>query len=278
MKIVCLVENTSSDCNLASEHGLCFYVETLKHKLLVDTGATSAFIDNAEKIGVDLTKVDTVFLSHGHYDHCGGVMAFAEINPHADIYINKKAFADFWMVNDSCRKYIGIDRNIMALPQLKPVDGELKIDDELWIFNKAPFNKLLPLTNNELMIKTTQNDLSQKYVFDNFEHEQYLEINCSDKKLLFSGCAHKGIVNIISAYKTLRGTEPDYALSGFHTMNKNGYSEEEQVMIGDIAKELLQYKTVFYTCHCTGLEPYAMLKKSMGGRINYISTGNVLEF
>ena len=61
-------------------------------------------------------------------------------------------------------------------------------------------------------------------------------------------------------------------------MNKNGYSEAEQAMIADIAEELLKYKTIYYTCHCTGTEPYKMLKSSMGNRINYISTGNVLEF
>ena len=278
MKITCLMENTSTDCNLVSEHGLCFYVETSEHKLLVDTGATPAFIDNAKKLGVDLTKIDTVFLSHGHYDHCGGVMAFAEINPHADIYINKNAFADYWLVNNRRQKYIGIDSTIMTLPQLKTVDGQLKIDDEISIFNNVTVDRLQPLTNNDLMVKNVQEDLKKNYIQDDFCHEQYLEITCCGKRVLFSGCAHKGIVNIVSAYKAWCMAEPDYVISGFHTMNKNGYSEAEQAMIADIAEELLKYKTIYYTCHCTGTEPYKMLKSSMGKRINYISTGNVLEF
>ena len=76
MKIVNLIENTEGCSGCASEHGLSFYIETEKHKLLVDTGATDAFIQNAEILGVNLASVDTVILSHGHYDHGGGLPAF----------------------------------------------------------------------------------------------------------------------------------------------------------------------------------------------------------
>ena len=71
MKIINLIENTEGSSGCLFEHGLSFYVETKKHKLLVDTGATNTFIANAEKLGVDLKQVDTVILSHGHYDHTG---------------------------------------------------------------------------------------------------------------------------------------------------------------------------------------------------------------
>ena len=79
MKIVNLIENTEGCSGCASEHGLSFYIETVKHKLLVDTGATDTFIRNAEILGVDLAAVDTVILSHGHYDHGGGLPAFVKI-------------------------------------------------------------------------------------------------------------------------------------------------------------------------------------------------------
>ena len=78
MKIVNLIENTEGCSGCASEHGLSFYIETVKHKLLVDTGATDTFIRNAEILGVDLAAVDTVILSHGHYDHGGGLPAFVK--------------------------------------------------------------------------------------------------------------------------------------------------------------------------------------------------------
>ncbi len=78
MKIVNLIENTKGDKECLFEHGLSFYVETANHKLLVDTGATGAFMENADKLGVDLSQVDTLILSHGHYDHAGGGFKFCK--------------------------------------------------------------------------------------------------------------------------------------------------------------------------------------------------------
>lgn len=93
MKIINLVENTKKgEC--LNEHGLSFYVETKKHKLLIDTGASDMFIQNAECLGVDLTQIDTVILSHGHYDHSGGLLPFAKLNPSAKIYLKDTADGD----------------------------------------------------------------------------------------------------------------------------------------------------------------------------------------
>ena len=85
MKIITLVENTAENECFTAEHGLCIYIESEKHKLLLDTGQTDALIHNAEKLGTDLSEVDTVILSHGHYDHSGGILPFSEINNKAQI-------------------------------------------------------------------------------------------------------------------------------------------------------------------------------------------------
>ena len=85
MKIVTLVENTCGYEGCIAEHGLSLYIETEKHKLLLDTGQTDAVVKNAEVLGVDLSLVDTVILSHGHYDHSGGILPFSQINHTAQI-------------------------------------------------------------------------------------------------------------------------------------------------------------------------------------------------
>ena len=83
MRIINLIENREGCSGCTPEHGLSFYIETKKHKLLMDTGATGLILENAEKLGVDLTEVDTVILSHGHYDHSGGIIPFTGINDRA---------------------------------------------------------------------------------------------------------------------------------------------------------------------------------------------------
>ncbi len=105
----------SSGCEAA--HGLSFYVETKNHKLLFDTSPSEVVIRNAQKLGVDLTTVDAVILSHGHYDHSGG-----------EYY----AFDG----EEQGYRYIGIDKKITALPQVQLLKGDTRIDDELQVFTQ----------------------------------------------------------------------------------------------------------------------------------------------
>ena len=87
MKLTVLMENTTCREDLVCEHGLSLYIEANGQRILFDAGQTGAFADNAEKMGVDLTKIDLCILSHGHYDHGGGLKRFLEINDHAKVYI-----------------------------------------------------------------------------------------------------------------------------------------------------------------------------------------------
>ena len=91
MKIVNLIENTNGHAPCVAAHGLSFYIETVGHRLLVDLGPSEETLRNAERLGVDLKTVDTVVLSHGHYDHTGGVMAFAAVNRTAPVFMQKSA-------------------------------------------------------------------------------------------------------------------------------------------------------------------------------------------
>ena len=83
MKWTILSDNRSSDSRLSTEHGLSILLETERHKILLDTGASDVFIKNAEQLGIDLSDVDYVFISHGHSDHAGGLRYFLEYNRQA---------------------------------------------------------------------------------------------------------------------------------------------------------------------------------------------------
>ena len=135
MKNINLMEDSKGNSDCIAEHGLSFYIETEKHKLLMDTGATEHTWENAERLGIDLTEIDIVILSHGHYDHTGGVLSFAEKNPTAKIYMQRKAGGDYYNFKEGLEKYIGIDKRILELPQLQLLDGEMKIDEELFLFS-----------------------------------------------------------------------------------------------------------------------------------------------
>lgn len=269
MKIINLIENTEGSSGCLFEHGLSFYVETKKHKLLVDTGATNAFIENAEKLGVDLKQVDTVILSHGHYDHTGGVLEFAKINPTAKIWMQRLACKEYYRKTDEVEKYIGIDKGIMELPQVEYVDGEKRIDDELFLFSGIHGRKLWPSGNLALKEKR-----GETFYQDEFLHEQCLVIEEDDKKVLLSGCAHNGILNILEKYREWYSAAPDVVISGFHMQQKSGYSEDDLEMVRKIALELKKTDTKFYTGHCTGEIPFQILKECMGEQLVYVHSGD----
>ena len=276
MRIINLVENTEGASGCGSEHGLSFYIETEHHKLLADTGATDLLLKNAEKLGIDLTEVDTVILSHGHYDHGGGILPFAEINPAAKIYIPAAAFGAYYSLRDGAPRYIGLAEEIRRLPQVVIVGGTaagiFRIDDELSLFSGIGNTYPIPSANRNLRVKTKQG-LRQ----DDFRHEQCLVVSEGGRKVLLSGCAHHGILNVLDRYRELFGGEPDVAISGFHMMKKSGYSEEDLDMIADTAKELCKVSTVFYTGHCTGTEPFEAMKKIMGGQLRYVHSGDEIR-
>lgn len=280
MRIVTLMENTLGNqvenTGCVAEHGLSLYIETPKHKLLLDTGATGAFADNAKLLGVDLTQVDTLVLSHGHYDHAGGIMRFADINKTASLYLQNKAKFEYYHKSDIEERYIGIDPEISLLPNVKWVKEKLHLDNELELFSGVKGRKLWPNGNRELKQKVKDEYGIVSYIQDEFEHEQYLVVSCEGKMILLSGCAHNGVINILEHYKMLYGDVPDAMISGFHMMKKTEYTEEEIRGIEETAHICSSLKTKFYTGHCTGEAAFEIMKKIMGEQLHYLHTGDEL--
>ncbi|MBR3516038.1 MAG: MBL fold metallo-hydrolase [Lachnospiraceae bacterium] len=272
MRIVNLIENTEGNSDCVSAHGLSFYVETKKHKLLLDLGPSEDTLKNAAALGIELSDVDTMILSHGHYDHSGGIMPFTKINDKAAIYMQAAAtdayFADDGMDAPERYRYIGIDPDIEKLPQMRFISGDTVIDEELELFTIQKRSHELPFTNKRLLVRK-----GNEYIRDDFRHEHYLVIRQDGKSVLMSGCAHNGILSILDAYMEKYGKAPDAVISGFHLMKKTPYREEEIREIEDIARELNKYPTQFFTCHCTGTDAFDIMKIIMGEKLSYVHSG-----
>lgn len=268
IKMINLVEDTAGRDGCLYEHGLSFYVETERHKLLMDCGATGMFAKNAQTLGIDLTKVDTCILSHGHYDHAGGIPAFAKINPRAKIYLKDSANGDYYHVTERGEKYIGIEKEIADLLQCVAVSGDYKIDEELFLFSDIAGTRNLPRGNREL--KKKENGM---YVQDTFAHEQCLVITQGEYRILMSGCAHNGILNILDRYESVFHSCPDVVISGFHMMQKSAYTQEDMENIRETARLLLDMGALFYTGHCTGQEAFSLMKEIMGEKLQPIHSG-----
>lgn len=272
MKIVCLVDNVSKNNGIGCEHGLSLYIETKKHKLLFDLGASSLFIDNALALGVELKEIDTVIISHGHYDHGGGLLPFLEVNKKVLIYIKKEAFGDYYSERTSGIEYIGLDKALLQNSRIILTDDKVILDDELELFSDVDIIDERFSLNKSLKVKK-----DNEYIVDDFLHEQNLIITCDGKKVLVAGCAHNGITNIIRKYIDIVGKSPNYAISGFHLSNPGRGKKEDDSAICYLGEKLNEWDTKYFTCHCTGVEPYKILKKIMNKKIEYLAAGDTLN-
>ncbi|MHB8124058.1 MAG: MBL fold metallo-hydrolase [Desulfitobacteriaceae bacterium] len=272
MIIKTLVENTSISEELNNEHGLSLYIETKKHKLLFDLGASELFVENAKKMSVDLSEVDLVVISHGHYDHGGGLKAFLNVNSKAKIYLNHKAFYSHYLNRPGREKaYIGLDEGLMPNDRFIYVGDHLIIDDELELFSNIKGMRLNSSANQDLLM-----ELGTSLVQDDFAHEQNLIIKEDGKRLLIAGCAHNGIVNIIDNLSSVKNGLPSYIIGGFHLYNRSAVKNEDLALVSQIGEYLKNTGSMYYTCHCTGIEPYMNLKDIMREKIQYLATGSQL--
>lgn len=257
MKITALVENISSKETLGAEHGLSLYIETANHKILFDMGQTALFSKNAKALGIDLEDVDIAILSHGHYDHGGGLKRFLEINKKAPVYLSKYAFEPHY---NGTEKYIGLDVSLAESDRLCFIGDALQLAEGLTLYSCNDYEKHFDLGSFGLNQK-----INDYFLPDDFRHEQYLLIEENSKRVLISGCSHKGILNIAGWF------EPDVLVGGFHF---------SKLPLDDNLKRYAEYldgfNTDYYTCHCTGEEQFAFMKQYMN-RLSYLKTGESVE-
>lgn len=257
IRVTSLVENTTKDSKFETEHGLSLYIETPNHHILFDMGQSDLFAKNAQKLGIDLTKVDIAILSHGHYDHGGGLKTFLEINQTASVYLNEFAFEPHYHGNE---RYIGLDTSLLHHERLIFTNDLTTIDTGLTLYTCNNCEKQYHLGSFGLTLK--QNDV---FLPDDFRHEQYLLIEEQGKRILISGCSHKGIMDITQWF------QPNVLIGGFH------FSKLPlDATLMEYAKYLDTFDTDFYTCHCTGIMQYEFMKTYMN-RLDYLPCGETIK-
>lgn len=257
MKITSLLENTACRPDVQTEHGLSLFIETGHHRILFDMGQTGMFRENAAVLGIDLSAADSAVLSHGHYDHGGGLSEFLAVNDHAPVYVHRDAFLPHY---NGTEKYIGLDTSLSSHPRIVFTGDEYRIDEGMTLFSCNSCERKHSFGAFGLTEKTPSG-----FVPDDFRHEQYLLIEENGKRVLISGCSHKGILDITAWFA------PDVLIGGFHFSKM----QQDETLAG-AARKLASYPTVYYTCHCTGTEQFAFMRQYMPN-LHYLSCGNCLE-
>lgn len=253
MRIVTLIENTALREDLQPEHGLSLYLEVGERKILFDTGAGGAFAENARILGIDLRTVDTAVLSHGHYDHGGGLESFLQLNEAAPVFVSPHAFEPHFNALD---KDIGLAPALAENSRIRCAGEGENLGEGLALYQ----NLDCPHGIRPFGLKVGEKG---RLLPEDFRHEQYLLIEDSGKRILISGCSHRGILNILDRFR------PDVLIGGFHFMKMDPEGAELEAA----AAALKRYPCVYYTGHCTGQAQFDRLKQFLGQQLHPLHTG-----
>ncbi|MBN2547095.1 MAG: MBL fold metallo-hydrolase [Spirochaetes bacterium] len=265
MKITTLIENTVYKTGLIAEHGFSVYLEAGDKKILFDTGQSDNFIKNASQLGIDLPAVDYCVISHGHYDHTGGLYEFCKINDKAKILMKKEALFGKYKLDNS---YIGIPFSSYIFDnRIEFTNNGYGITEEIIIISKINIYNDLDTHFKNMMIKKDDN-----FIPDEFEDEQFLLIKKEDRLIIISGCSHRGITNIIKTAIDQFDLPVELVIGGFHL---KGEDDEKVIKIIDEMNNF-NIKEIAVS-HCTGVEKYVLLNKYFKGKSFYNFTGNTID-
>ncbi len=278
LKITTLIENMpDEEGKLAFEHGFSVFVEFEGKKILFDTGQSGAFVNNAKKLGINLSETDYVVLSHGHYDHTGGVpVLLKELSKKTPLYMGKEFFkSKYKLLEDGNYKYNG---NPFLRKEIENKESPVELcfveDEATWLTEHIVLLKNFQRVsgfeevNPKFFLKSESG-----YEQDFFVDEISLGILTEQELVLVAGCSHVGIVNMLEHVKRVLNLPVAAVLGGTHLVE----AEEERLAKTVEALKQHDVKTIAVS-HCTGEAGMELLQREFPQGFVLNNTGKYMEF
>jgi len=271
IRITTLIENTSGEhLGLKHEHGLSFCIEANGRKILFDAGQSGSFIENAAQLRIDLAELEFVVLSHGHYDHSGGLRALHAVGKHFELVVGKGFFNDKYAERNGGYEFLGNNFTQEYLKENKIRYGELatsvrELIPGVFVLGDFPRTNADETINPRFKLLTADG-----FVPDSFTDEIMLVVDTPKGLVALLGCSHPGMRNMLDAVR-LRFKKPLYAvLGGTHLVE--AVEDGMQASLDYLMDGSIQ---VIGVSHCTGQGAMTMLGNS-AARYFHNRTGSAL--
>jgi len=271
-RITFLVENTAGGRGLLGEHGLSFWIELNGKRFLFDTGQGHVLLNNARRLGIGLDHIDAIALSHGHYDHTGGLGEVLRSSRATTVYAHPAAFEAKYARNpDGSARDVGMpgldEEMIRDMTELVLVEEPVKLCRGLHLTGPVP--------------RTTDFEDTGGAFFkdracvepDPLVDDQAAFIETQASTVVILGCAHAGVINTLRHVQSLTGNRPVHTvIGGMHLLHAG--PERMDKTVNELRRLDVQR---FLACHCTGMAAVARLWQEFPGRCAVCPVGTVLE-
>ena len=269
LSITTLVNDTASE-GLACEHGLSFLIQYAGRQILFDTGQSNIILENARLLGINLAETEAIILSHGHYDHTGGLSAVLAVAPQATVYVHPAALNPKFSRNNSRVRAVGMSDSAKKAITNKAGSGKV-----LW--TEAPTEVSPGLFVTGQIPRTTDfEDVGGRFFIDRdcreadvLPDDQAVFFKSANGLVVLLGCAHSGTVNTLNYVAGLSGAESIYTvMGGMHLLNA---SLEQIRRTIEVFRRYNVRKVGL--AHCTGNNPIEQFEKALVDRCSRCSAG-----
>jgi 7,8-dihydropterin-6-yl-methyl-4-(beta-D-ribofuranosyl)aminobenzene 5'-phosphate synthase len=274
LRITTLVENTAGTRDVFGEWGLSVLVETDKAVVLLDSGQGLAAIYNADSLGIDLKRVDRIVLSHGHYDHTGGLRnVLRNMKKQVEIIAHPNVWqAKYERREGKPERYIGIPFQRNELESLgacfRLTADPAQITDQIMTTGEIPMQNDFEHIDKAFVLREVSG-----WQPDTFADDQALIIKSEQGLVVILGCAHRGMINTLHHAQRVTGLTRIHAvIGGSHLI---GASEERLCLTIDALRKLGIQKLGL--CHCTDLPAASVLSREFPRNFFFNKAGSVVD-
>lgn len=271
-RVTCLVDDHVAGLALPTEHGLSLHVQTDGRRGLLDTGKSGLLADNARHLGLDLGRVEWVLLSHGHYDHTGGLETVLAAAPSAAIHAHPDAFGIKGVEHQHASYEIGCPASLDRLKELgadlRLARGPLEIAPGLLCTGEIPRITDFEAPEHRFWVEDEEGRHP-----DTFFDDQALVLDTAEGLVVLLGCAHRGVVNTLRyVVRLLPGRPLHLVMGGMHL-----YAADEERIDRTIEALVELGVERVGCCHCTGDVATSAFRDRFGARYVEIGVGAVVE-